>query len=144
MPAVDRIHDAVRSALIKDSWTITHDPYVIRYEEVTLFADLAAERLLAVERGEQKMVVEIKSFTGASPIQDLKVMLGQYDLYRGFLEAVAPERQLYLAISASAYQSLFSQKAIQLIVQRYDLPLLIVDLETEAIVRWTKQPSIAP
>jgi len=44
---------------------------------VALFADMAAERLLAVERGRQKIIVEIKSFVGASPIQDLKLMLGQ-------------------------------------------------------------------
>ncbi len=138
MPDIDRIHNAVRNALIRDGWTITHDPYVIRYEEVRLYADLAAERLLAVERGDQKIVVEVKSFAGVSPVQDLKVMLGQYDLYRGFLELIAPERQLYLAISDVAYESLFSQKAIQLIVQRYQLPLLVVNLETEEIVRWTR------
>jgi XisH protein len=137
MPAIDQIHGAVRNALIKDGWTITHDPYVIRYEEVTLFADLGAERLLAVERGERKIVIEIKSFTGASPIHDLKVMLGQYDLYRGFLEAVAPERRLHLAVSDLAYQSLFTQKAVRLIVERYQLPLLVVNTEAEEIVTWT-------
>jgi hypothetical protein len=34
------MHDAVKNALIKDGWTITADPYVIAYEDVTLFADL--------------------------------------------------------------------------------------------------------
>ena len=42
MPALDRIHGPVRNALIKDGWTITHDPFVIAYEEVTLFSDMAA------------------------------------------------------------------------------------------------------
>ena len=27
MPARDLFHDAVRNALIKDGWTITHDPF---------------------------------------------------------------------------------------------------------------------
>ncbi len=138
MPAIDRIHNSVRNALIKDGWTITHDPFVISYEEVTLFADMAAERALAVERGERKIVVEVKSFIGLSPIQDLKVLLGQYDLYRGFLELVAPERQLYLAVSDSIYHTLFEQKAIRVIVSRYDLPLLVVKIPTEEIVSWTK------
>jgi hypothetical protein len=43
MPAADQIHDAVKRALVKDGWTITDDPYVIRYEDATLYADLAAE-----------------------------------------------------------------------------------------------------
>ncbi len=37
MPAKDTYHDAVKNALIKDSWTILRDPYTIKYEEVQLF-----------------------------------------------------------------------------------------------------------
>ncbi len=48
--AKDIIHDAVKNALIKDGWTITHDPFTIAYEEVSLSADLAAERPIAAER----------------------------------------------------------------------------------------------
>jgi len=43
MPAKDKIHDAIKNAVIKDGWKITHDPYAIRYEEVTAYADLGAE-----------------------------------------------------------------------------------------------------
>ncbi len=43
MPALDRIHNAVRTALVKDGWKVTHDPFVITYEEITLFADMAEE-----------------------------------------------------------------------------------------------------
>ncbi len=138
MATIDIIHEAVKNALIKDGWIITHDPYVIRYEEVALFADLGAERALAAELSGRQIVVEVKSFVGRSPIQDMKIALGQYDLYRGFLELVAPERELYLGISSAAYESLFGQKAIQWIVQRYQLPLIVVDINTEEIVKWTK------
>jgi XisH protein len=137
MPAIDKIHNAVRNALIKDGWLVTHDPYVIQFEEITLFADLAAERALAVERAGRKIVVEVKSFSGASPVQDLKMALGQYDLYRGFIELTDPERELYLAISDSTYRSVFAQRAIQVIVQRYQLPLIVVDIQTEEVVTWT-------
>jgi hypothetical protein len=143
MATTDVIHDAVKNALIKDGWMITHDPYVIKYEEVTLFADLGAERAIAAELAGIKIIVEVKSFVGRSPIQDIKIALGQYDLYQGFLEVLAPERKLYLAISKKVYDTLFEQKAIQLIVQRYELPLLIVDIEKEEIVKWTKPPNIA-
>jgi hypothetical protein len=138
MPASDRIHEAVRNALVKDGWTITDDPYVLKYGGLSLFADLAAERSLALEREGRRIVVEIKTFGGASPVQDLKVMLGQYDLYRGFLEVIAPERALFLAISSVAYYTLFSQPAFQLIVERYELPLIVVDLSTEEVLLWTK------
>ena len=42
MARLDKIHNAVKNALIKDGWKITHDPYTIEYEEITVQADLAA------------------------------------------------------------------------------------------------------
>ncbi|MEP7199171.1 MAG: element excision factor XisH family protein, partial [Chloroflexota bacterium] len=50
MPAADIIHNAVKNALIKDGWTITDDQYTIGFEDVNVYADLAAERRLAAER----------------------------------------------------------------------------------------------
>lgn len=102
MPKLDLIHNAVKNALIKDGWVITDDPYMIQYRRTTLYADLAAGRPIAAERDGQKLVVEVKSFVGASKIQDLKEALGQYDIYRYLLEETAPDRKLYVAISAVA------------------------------------------
>jgi XisH protein len=109
MPRLDIIHNSVKSALIKDGWLITDDPYLIQYRRTTLYADLAAERPIAAERNGQKLVVEVKSFIGASKIQDLKEALGQYDIYRYLIEETAPERKLYIAISEVAYKTFFSQ-----------------------------------
>ena len=95
MSARDIIHNSVKNALIKDGWIITHDPFTIQYKELKLSADLAAERPIAAEREGQKIVVEIKSFVGRSAVQDFKLALGQYNLYLGLLEIVAPNRQLY-------------------------------------------------
>jgi hypothetical protein len=68
-----------QESLIKDGWLITDDPYLIQCRSAILYADLAAERPIAAERDGQKLVVEVKSFIGASKIQDLKEALGQYD-----------------------------------------------------------------
>ncbi|MET0113843.1 MULTISPECIES: element excision factor XisH family protein [Limnospira] len=58
MPAKDIYHDAVKNALIKDGWTITFDPYFIKYAEVKLMADLAGK-------------IEVKSLIGRSPMREL-------------------------------------------------------------------------
>jgi len=136
MAAMDVIHGVVKNALIKDGWTITDDPYVIRYEGMNLYADLAAEQPLAAERDERKIVVEIKSFLGPSPMHDLQVALGQYQIYRGLLELTAPERKLYLAITDIVYNRFFSRKAIQVIIQRYDVAFLVVNPQMEEIAQW--------
>ena len=73
MPAKDIFHDCVKHALIKDGWTITHDPLRIRVARgKNLFVDLGAERLLAAEKGTEKIAVEIKSFTHSSDMKDPK------------------------------------------------------------------------
>lgn len=136
MPRLDSIHYAVKHALIKSGWSVTDDPYVIQYRRTTLYADLGVERTIAVQRGEQKLVVEVKSFIGASKIQDLKEALGQYDIYRYLLEETAPDRKLYIAISQTAYKAFFVQDIAQLILGKHQLPVIIVDTEMEEIIKW--------
>ncbi|MBE9009278.1 XisH family protein [Pseudanabaenaceae cyanobacterium LEGE 13415] len=136
MPRLDRIHNAVKNALIKDGWSITDDPYVIQYRRTILYADLGAERPIAAERDGRKLVVEVKSFIGASKIQDLKEALGQYDIYLYLLEETAPGRKLYIAVSQAAYNTFFKQDVIQLILNKHQLPTIVVDLETEEITQW--------
>lgn len=136
MPKLDIIHTAVKNALIKDGWLITDDPYVIQYRRTVLYADLGAERSIAAERDGQKLVVEVKSFIGASKIQDLKEALGQYDIYRYLLEETAPDRKLYMAISNVAYNTFFTQDVTQLILNKHQLPIIVVDIEIEEIMQW--------
>jgi hypothetical protein len=136
MPRKDIIHQAVKNAILKDGWTITADPYLLEYGAEDLFVDLAAERLLAAERGTEKIAVEIKSFLGRSPINDLENALGQYALYLSVLEVVDPRRKLYLALSKTAYDDLAELETFQLVVRRFHVALLVVRLRSEEIVEW--------
>ena len=136
MPKLDIIHNPVKNALIKDGWSITDDPYIIQYRRTTLYADLGVERSIAAERDGQRLVVEVKSFVGASKIQDLKEALGQYDIYRYLLEETAPDRKLYIAISIVTYNTFFTQDVAQLILNKHQLPIVVVDIEAEEITQW--------
>ncbi|PSF31378.1 XisH protein [Aphanothece hegewaldii CCALA 016] len=107
MPAKNIYHEAVKNALIKDGWTITADPYYIIYKQLRLVADIGAERSLAAQRGDEKIVIEVKSFISRSFIYDLERAVGQYIIYRNFLTKTAPEHEIYLALSQLVYQSKF-------------------------------------
>ncbi|WP_318731183.1 element excision factor XisH family protein [Roseofilum sp. Belize Diploria] len=50
MPAKDLFHQAVRHALEKDGWIITHDPLMLRSDLGKFYVDLGAEKFLAAER----------------------------------------------------------------------------------------------
>src|SRR5215471_797830 len=43
--ARDRFHGAARRALEKGGWTVTADPYLVRFDRTTVEIDLAAELL---------------------------------------------------------------------------------------------------
>jgi hypothetical protein len=51
MPARDRFHDTVKTALTRDGWDVTHDPLRLRWGARDLYVNLGAERLLAAEKG---------------------------------------------------------------------------------------------
>ena len=136
MPAKDTYHDAVKNALIKDGWTITFDPYPIKYEEVKLVADLAGEKTISATRKGQKIVVEIKSFLSRSPMREFETALGQYLIYQTFLSITHPEYKVYLAVGNKIYEKFFTQIAIQLILDKYQVSLLIVDINQEEILQW--------
>jgi hypothetical protein len=136
MPARDLYHFNVKNALIKDGWRITRDGYQIKFKEVKLYADLAAEALFAAERSEQQIIVEVKSFLGQSRIRDFEAAIGQYILYRLYLAQIFPEAVVYLAVSQEIYRSFFSKQAIQFAVQELGIKLLIFDIEKEVIIEW--------
>ena len=136
MPAKDIFHDCVKNALIKAEWSITHDPFRIRLTRKNLFVDLGAERLIAADRGTEKIAVEIKSFTRASDIKDLEDALGQFILYERLLIRYAPERKLYLAVSESVYQTVFEEEVGQILLEDQLLRLLTFNPDQEVISQW--------
>ena len=57
-------------------------------------------------------------------------------MYRDFIELKKLDYDLYLAVSEIGYNDLFSQQAAQVIVQRHQVKLLVVNIEQEEIVQW--------
>ena len=133
--AKDRFHDAVRTALEKEEWTITADPYEVSVGDVDFEIDLAAE-MLAAERAGEKIAVEIKSFIGRSNVSEFHTALGQFLNYQFALEEFDPQRKLYLAIPDSVYQSFFQRRFTRSVVERTRINLLVYNEKQELIVQW--------
>jgi hypothetical protein len=62
--------------------------------------------------------------------------VGQYVVYRDVLVETALKFELYLAITQGTYKSNFQRKLTQMIINRNQVKLLIVDAESEVIVQW--------
>ena len=136
MSARDIYHDAVKRALQKDGWTITHDPFPLKIGKKRLAADLGAERLISAENETRKIVVEVKSFVGQSDVKDLEQALGQYVLYRQILDEMGVDRILYLAVSQVVFNAVFTIELGQVLLRNQVIKLIVFDDESEAIVEW--------
>lgn len=137
MPAKDFYHDIVKRSLVKDGWTITHDPLVLKWGAKDLYVDLGAERLLAAERGGERIAIEVKSFLGPSEMDDLEKALGQFVLYHDLLAERDPERILFLAVTADVWRDVFEEPIGELLLARKRLRALVFDPQEEEIVKWT-------
>lgn len=138
MSARDRFHNIVKTALIKEQWLITQDPLAFKYGKVDFQIDLGAEKLLAAERENEKIAVEIKSFLNPSAITDFYAALGQFLSYRLALENIDPDRTLYLAIPLESYQTFFQLDFTQIAIQKYQVLLIVYDPVKEIITKWIK------
>jgi len=140
MPRRDLYHDVVVKALESEGWTITDDPLQVSIGDTDLYVDLAAERVLGAVRGEVKIAVEIKSFLGASKVEDLEMAVGQYNVYRDVLAEVQPDRLLYFAVSRRVDRSILSSQFGRLIVERQHLRLVVFDEKEERRLEWKPEP----
>ncbi|MBD2608108.1 XisH family protein [Scytonema hofmannii FACHB-248] len=136
MPAKDVYHNVVITALEKDGWLITDDPFKLKCGTKDLYIDLGAEKLIVAQKGQQKIAVEIKSFLSQSPVRDLENALGQFILYYDILEEQGSERILYLAIPHRTYTEIFTEPIGKILLKKNRLRLLVFDPKQEVIVQW--------
>lgn len=136
MPAKDVFHQAVCHALEKDSWTITDDPLLIDLKEVRVFVDLGTERLIAAERDNETIAVEVKSFVGGSTISEFHTALGQFINYRLFLRLSDPHRSLYLAVPSETYEEFFKGRIISQVIKENTLKIIVYEPISEVIEQW--------
>ncbi|MGI8669553.1 MAG: element excision factor XisH family protein [Aridibacter sp.] len=140
--AKDAYHENVKNALIKDGWEITHDPYVLKYKDLTVFADLGAEKFFANNENKDKIVVEIKVFGSKSKTTEFEKAKGQYDIYLFAMRKNQIDGILFLAVSTDIYESVFLRPSIREIVAEERINLLIFDVKKEEIVRWINWQNI--
>ncbi|WP_427158847.1 XisH family protein [Aliinostoc sp. HNIBRCY26] len=139
MSAKDIFHEVVKIALHKDGWQITHDPLLFNVGGVKMSIDLAAQKLIAAERKDEKIAVEVKSFLEkSSAISEFHTALGQFINYRAALRRRDPERVLYLAVPLTTYRTFFQLEFPQEMVEENRVKIIVYDVENEVIAEWKR------
>ena len=132
----DKVHQHVVNALRKDGWTITDDPLKVVWRKRKLNVDLGAEKVIAAEKENRKIAVEIKSFLSKNDLEDLYQSLGQYILYRKALRKEDPLRTLFLAIDRQVFLQQFDDSEGEALRAEEGVNLLVFDKRAEEIVLW--------
>ena len=139
--AKDAYHENVKTALIKDGWTITHDPLTLLSKaEGGLETDLGAEKMITAEKGLTKVAIEVKSFLQPSLINEFNKATGQYVSYEEALEMLNNDRILYLAIPDEVYTKLVSKIITQRVIKRLQIKILLFNPESKTVVSWIESP----
>jgi XisH protein len=138
--ARDIFHYAVRNALEKEGWEITHDPFTVPFGDADLYIDLGAEQLIGAEQNGRSIAVEVKVFSAVSFVNAFHQALGQFLNYRLALEEADPERQLFLAVPDSVYEKSFQRKLAKASIERYGVSHLVYDSDQEVITQWHPKP----
>ncbi len=134
--ARDVFHENVKEALIKEGWIITNDPLSFKIGNMQVQIDLGAERLIAAERGADKIAIEIKTFGSLSFITSLYEAVGKYIIYRNVLAMREPDRTLYLAVPETIYTRFFEEHVIQKTMREEKFNLVIYNQTNQIITEW--------
>jgi len=124
--------------LIKDGWTVTHDPYKLKAEGTTYEVDMGAEKLFAAQKDKQKILVEVKSLLRLSIAHEFHAVLGTFVGYQINLEELNSDRVLYIAIPNPAYKRIQQIPILLKYINRVDMKLIIFDKNKKEILEWIK------
>lgn len=133
--AKDKYHDLVKQALIDEGWTITDDPYSIDWAP-DWEVDLGAERLLAAEKGKEKIAVEIKTFKQPSFAYEFHTAMGQYINYSFNILEQEHDRELYMAVPLDVWKNEFDKKGIRIATEKVGVKIIIYNVDTGKIEKW--------
>lgn len=101
--------------------------------------DFGAEKIVAATKDNRKIAVEVKSFLTISLAYEFHRVLGQYLNYRTFLGLKESDRMLYLAISQNANEEFFKQESTKLILETFEVKLLVFEPENQTIESWIEK-----
>ena len=141
--AKDYFHPIVKAALIKEGWTVNHDPLELNVGGVDMEIDLGAEQVIGAERQGIKIAIEVKSFlAGGSAISEFHRALGQFINYRMALRTFEPERILYLAVPELSFNTFFQKDFLKSSIEENNIKLIVYDTLAQSELLWI--PKIIP
>ena len=137
--ARDLFHNIVKEALIKEGWTITHDPFPLHSrKEGGLSTDIGAEKIILAENNLKRIAVEVKSFTHMSILHEFLKASGQYLSYSKIIKKNDPERLLYVAMPTFIYYRIIQYDWVVEVMEDLNMKTILYSTEKIIIEAWNE------
>jgi hypothetical protein len=94
--------------------------------------------VIAAERENEKIAVEIKSFIGVSDLDQFEDALGQFIVYLFALKKIEEDRTLYLGVPREFYENFFSDPFFVELCEAYNVRIVVYDEVKSLIQKWIK------
>ena len=136
MPRRDLYHEAVKNALVKDGWTITHDPLAIGTLKLRVYPDLGCEK---ADNGKHLRIIAVEIKVFGNPKEQtskLEKAVGQYSFYRSILRNTNSPRGPYLAVPTEVYHKLFQIDIVRDFIRDQAIKLIVFNPETQEVEKW--------
>jgi len=134
--ARDKYHQEFKAALESDGWRVTDDPLYLKTGRIPVMIDLGAERIIIAEKGNEKIAVEIKTFSNLSFITAFYEAIGKYIVYRKALELNQDARPLYLAIPEGIFKDFDEEPLVLSVFADEHVRVIIYNPAAKTIVQW--------
>jgi len=135
MPAFDVCHNQVVRALQKEGWNVEAEQVTFSLGKRRIFIDIQAVRGVNGNR-QQMMLIEVKCFSNPKLVnEELYYAIGQYLVYRAMLAERKSEVALFMSIPELVFNLAFDLP-IRRVIADSQIKLVIVNIESERVVRW--------
>ncbi len=133
----DKIHEAVKKALINDVWKISADPFYLLLDGTTIEIDLEAEKNNLTTSKLKIIFIEVKTIS-KSALYDCYNAYGQYEFYREALEEQEIGHPIFLAISTEAFEKIKKVPVLYNWLKKHKVNLIVVNITIQMIKQWIK------
>ena len=97
---------------------------------------MLAQKVIAAEKDNRTIAVEVKSFISSSKVNEFHKAIGQFNDYFVALEEIDEKRVLFLAVPLDAYSTFFQKSIIQKALKRADVKIVVYNPEIRKIIKW--------
>jgi XisH protein len=98
----------------------------------------AEREMIGAEKGSEKIAVEIKSFLGASDLNDFEDALGQFMVYLFALNEIDKDRFLFLAMPETYYDRFFEDTFFTKMTKPYNVNIIVYNDNEPILTQWVK------